>query len=166
VREQTEYIDSYEARPKQNNSNSRLSGLGIGMMLGGLILGGWLGVGLAIFGGASLFGNGSTGDDDGEMERIRKPVTKQIREFTLASLEAPYTRLTSEMLTHLDKVLQTALKGLLAQVEAIAHSHHEKLRTQIADIERQRTGAEAPREVSRLQGILAKIEELSGRMKG
>ncbi len=93
-------------------------------------------------------------------------MTKQIKEFTLASLEAPYNRLTSEMLTHLDKVLQTALKGLLTQVEKIAKGHHETLRKQIADVERQRTTAEGPREVARLQGILAQIDELSGRVKG
>jgi DNA anti-recombination protein RmuC len=131
-----------------------------------LILGGWLGAGLAIFGGASLFGGGSSWDDDEEMQKIRKPVTKQIKEFTLASLEAPYTRLTSEMLGHLDKVLQTALKGLLTQVEQIAKGHHATLRTRIAEIEQQRSTGNASQEVARLQGILAQIDELQNRVKG
>ena len=165
VREQTDYIDSYQARPKRKRGGG-MSGMGIGLMLGGLILGGFLGAGLAIFGGASLFGGDSSGDDEEEMEKIRKPVTKQIKEFTLASLEAPYNRLTSEMLTHLDNVLQSALNRLLTQVQEISGSHHETLRKRISDVELQRNSAEAPREVTRLQGILAQIDALSVRVKG
>jgi small GTP-binding protein len=164
VREQTEYIDQYQAKPKQKAGG--MSGLGIGLMLGGLILGGWLGAGLAIFGGASLFGNNKSWDDDEEMDKIRKPMTKQITEFTLASLEAPYNRLTTEMLTHLDKVLHNALKGLLAQVETIARGHHEKLRTQIGDIEQKRTSEESSQEIVRLQKVLEKIEKLAEGLKG
>lgn len=163
VREQTEYIDQYQVKKKEKNGG--MSGLGIGLMLGGLILGGWLGAGLAIFGGASLFGKSKSWDDDEEMEKIRKPVTKQIKEFSLASLESPYNRLTTEMLTHLDKVLQNALKGLLAQVETIARGHHEKLRKQISEIEQKRSGAESSQEIVRLQSMLGKIETLSEGLK-
>ncbi len=163
VREKTEYIDEYQSRPVTKSGG--ISGMGIGMMLGGLILGGWLGVGLAIFGGASLFGGGSSSEDE-EMEKIRKPITRQIKEFSLTSLETPYSRLTSEMLTHLDKVLQSALQGLLGQVENIAKGHHVTLRNRMSEIEHQRTGADAPKEVSRLQSVLAKIDELNRLVKG
>lgn len=159
IREKTEFIDEYQVKKKQKSGST--SGLGLGMMLGGLILGGWLGAGLAIFGGASLFGGSSSWDDDEEMEKIRKPVTKQIKEFSLASLETPYNRLIAEMLTHLDKVLQNALKGLLTQVETIAKGHHEKLRKQIGEIEQKRTNAGSSQEIARLQAMLRKIEELT-----
>lgn len=162
MREKTEYIEEYQSRPKRTSS-SGTSGLGIGLMLGGLILGGWLGAGLAIFGGASLFGVDSSKDDDEDMRKICKPVTKQIKEFTLSSLESPYNQLTTQMLAHLDKVMQASLKGLLEQVEKIARGHHEMLRSKIQEIEHQRAHADVPREVSRLQAILAQIEEL---MKG
>lgn len=167
IREHTEYVEEYQTRKVQRSSGSNnVSGLGIGMMLGGLILGGWLGVGLAIFGGASLFGGGGDSWDDEELEKIRKPVTKQIKEFTVSSLEEPYRKLTDEMLSHLDKVLNTALKGLLDQVEKIARNHHGTLRNKMSDIERQRTGSEGPKEVARLQAILVNIDELTGKVRG
>jgi hypothetical protein len=70
------------------------------------------------------------------------------------------------MLTHLDKVLHNALKGLLAQVETIASGHHGKLRKQIADIEQNRTDAESSQEIIRLQSVLAKIEKLGEGLRG
>jgi hypothetical protein len=163
LRDHTEYIDEYQAR--QRGKSGAVSGISVGMMIGGLILGGWLGVGLALFGGASLFSGNDSWDDD-ELEKIRKPVTKQIKEFSILSLEAPYRKLTDEMLSHLDKVLNKALKGLLEQVEKIARSHHETLKKKIGDIEKQRTSAEGPQEVLRLQEMLVKIEDMSTRVRG
>jgi signal recognition particle receptor subunit beta len=163
VREQTDYIEEYREKPHQ--SNHGINGLGIGLLVGGLILGGWLGAGLAIFGGASLFSGAASWDED-ELEKIRKPVTKQIKEFSLASLQEPYNRLTTEMMSHLDKVLNGALKSLLGQVEKISHTHHENIRRRSAEIERQRTDGEAPREVARLSRILSRAEEITARLKG
>lgn len=160
IREHTEYVDEYQTKKVKRSSGGNVSGMGIGMMLGGLILGGWLGVGLALFGGASLFGGSGDSWDDEELEKIRKPVTKQIKEFSVSSLEEPYRKLTDEILAHLDKVLNSALKGLLEQVEKIARNHHGTLRNKMSDIERQRTGAEGPKEVARLQAILINVDEL------
>ena len=163
VREQTDYVEEYRDKPRRNNPG--VSGLSVGLMLGGLILGGWLGVGLAIFGGASLFSGGASWDDE-ELEKIRKPVTKQIKEFTLASLREPYNRLTTEMVSHLDKVLNGALKALLGQVEQISHTHHENIRRRTAEVERLRTDGEAPREVVRLSRIISRSDEITAQLKG
>ncbi len=158
TKSKTEYIDQYQERPASGD----MSGLGIGMMLAGLIFGGWIGVGLAIFGGGLWGSSKSSGGD--YMEKITKPVTKQITEFKLDSLAEPYNMLVTDMVKHINSVLDEALKALLKQVEEISQIHHEGIKKRKKEIEFQRTETELPKEVSRLQAVIESTDEFLQRL--
>lgn len=158
TRKQTEYIERYEAR----SNAPELGGLGIGMMVGGLILGGWIGLGLALFGGG-LFGSSRSSGGD-LMEKIRKPVEKNINEFRLDSLAEPYSIMVSSIINKLDEVLDKSLEDLLKQVEEISAMHYEGIKERKKEIEYQRTETELPKEVARLKAVEESAEEFIQRL--
>ncbi len=153
TKSKTEYNEQYQAKQSRNE----ISGLGIGMMLAGLIFGGWVGAGLAMLGGASLFGSSGSSDSD-YMEKVHRPVVKQLSEFKLESLAGPYNKLVTEMIKHLNQVLDKSLEGLLKQVESISAMHHDSIKKRKNEIEYQRTETQLPKEVSRLQSVAASAD--------
>lgn len=168
VKQYTDYVD--EMVPKQVTEHSggvSSVGLGIGLIAGACLLGGGFGAILAVLGGVALFDDRSSGSSVTRtvMEKIKKPVTKQVNEYQVASLREPFMNLINDITCHTGEVLNTALDNLNKQVEAVAHGHFEKLKTRTTQIADKRNSGNKEEQTRFLESAINRLDALIEKLR-
>jgi hypothetical protein len=163
VRQYTDYVE--EMVPKQvteNSAGSSSTGLGVGMIAAACLLGGGFGAILAIFGGIALFDDRSSGSSVTRtiMEKIKKPITKQVKEYQVVSLREPYTNLISDITRHTGDILNNALDNLNKQVESVAHGHFEKMKNRGNLIADKRNSGNKEEQTKLLENVICRLDGL------
>jgi len=168
VRQYTDYVE--EMVPKQVTEKSgggSSTGLGVGMIAAACLLGGGFGAILAIFGGIALFDDSSPGSSVTRtiMEKIKKPITKQVNEYQVVSLREPYTNLISDITRHTGDILNNALDNLNKQVESVAHGHFEKMKHRGSLIADKRNSGNKNEQTKLFENVISRLDGLIEKLR-